>query len=372
MTKQLHALTVDVRAARGRVPVGLVLRLLAIALALLGLSRLVHPGDLQRGLAMVRDVGWPLLLVLLPTAAAMMLDAVGWRRILAALGFGVGWLRMVELRLSVEAIVLAMPGGSVAGEAAKVALLDRRAGVPLAAGAASLALTKLLLTAGDAGYLLFAAVVMALTGTGSGSLTLRLAVAGAAFTGVAAFVLRRLLRRSQPATWLGQALQRMPGARLRDWTRARTDRFAALDVATRRYFAQPVTVRTRCFAPFLLEWFTEGLETFLILRFLGQSLGLGPTLAFDGVGSLLRAVIVVVPAGLGVQDAAQIILLRQLGVADPIGTGAAFVFTKRTKELFWIVVGLAFLAIRRDLWRRSGGWRAPLSGDALSAKGRGP
>ncbi|HVR62410.1 MAG TPA: lysylphosphatidylglycerol synthase domain-containing protein [Polyangia bacterium] len=371
MTKQLHALTVDVRGAAGRAPLRFVVRLLLVALALFGLSRLVRPGDLQRGLGMVRDVGWPLLLVLLPTAAAMMLDAAGWRQILAALGFGVRWLRMVELRLSVEAIVLAMPGGSVAGEAAKVALLDRRADVPLPAGAASLALTKLLLTAGDAAYLLFAALVMVAAGVGSESLTLRLALAGAAFTGVAAFVLRHLLRRSQPATRLVRALDRLPSARLRGWIRARGERFGALDVATRRYFAQPAATRARCFAPFLLEWFTEGLETFLILRCLGQSLGLGPTLAFDGVGSLLRAVVVVVPAGLGVQDAAQIILLRQLGVADPIGTGAAFVFTKRTKELFWIIVGLAFLGIRRDLWRRPGGWPARIQADALAAKGRG-
>ena len=65
---------------------------------------------------------------------------------------------MLELRLSVEAIVLAMPGGSVAGEAAKVALLRAARRDPLAVGAASLALTKLLLIACDAAYLLLAAI----------------------------------------------------------------------------------------------------------------------------------------------------------------------------------------------------------------------
>ena len=71
---------------------------------------------------------------------------------------------MLELRLSVEAIVLAMPGGSVAGEAAKIALLERRAEVPLAAGAASLALTKLQLIASDALYLSLAGLSVGFLG----------------------------------------------------------------------------------------------------------------------------------------------------------------------------------------------------------------
>jgi uncharacterized membrane protein YbhN (UPF0104 family) len=102
----------------------------------------------------------------------------------------------------------------------------------------------------------------------------------------------------------------------------------------------------------MLEWLVEGLETLIIVRCLGLPLGIGEVLALDGIGSLLRAVVIVVPAGLGIQDATQVMLLSQFGISDPIASGTAFIFIKRTKEVFWIVIGLLFLAVRRDLWQR--------------------
>jgi len=323
---------------------------LAVAVVLV-LSRLVRAGDVERALDMVGRAGWPLALVLAPTLVAMSLDALGWRAILSTLGHAVPWRRMLELRPSVEALVLALPGVSVAGEAAKVALLRRRAGVPLTAGAASLALTKLQLIASDAVYLLLIAIALAFEDRGAHTLPVRLALGGVVFTGVATVVLALVLHRSRLAVRFAAGLARLPSERLRRWLRRQTPHFEELDRAARAHFDSPYRARLACFAPFLLEWLVEGLETLMIVRCLGFSLGIGEVLALDGIGSLLRAVVIVVPAGLGVQDATQVMLLRQFGVSDPIATGAAFIFIKRAKEVFWIVMGLLFLAVRRDLWR---------------------
>lgn len=335
----------------------LVLRLVVVAalLALLArlIHRLIHPGDLARARALVGQMRWTLALVLLPTLIAMAIDALGWRTILRTLGQRVRWRRMLELRLSVEAIVLAMPGGSVAGEAAKVALLERRAEVPLAVGTASLALTKLQLIASDALYLLLAGITVGLSADGWRlNVPAKLAFAGAALTTVVTLVLALLLHRSQSGTWLARAIARLPSAAIRAWLERRRARFEELDRATRRHFEASRAARIACFVPFFAEWLIEGAETWLILRLVGTSLTLGQTLALDGVGSLLRAIVIFVPAGLGIQDAAQLMLMRKLNVTDPIATGAAFIFIKRTKEVFWIVIGSLFLAVRRDLWRR--------------------
>jgi uncharacterized protein (TIRG00374 family) len=329
------------------------LRLAVLAGALVALAHLVHRGDLGRATSLVVRGRWPLALVLLPTLVAMAVDAWGWRAILRTLGYSVRWRRMVELRLSVEAIVLAMPGGSVAGEAAKVALLERRAEIPLAVGTASLALTKLQLIASDSIYLLLAAIGAGFTSSGwRSTLPARLALAGAGLTALISVSLALVLRWSRAGTWLARWVSRIPSAAIRNWMERRRAGFEALDQATRSHFEAPLRERLACFLPFMLEWLIEGAETWLILHFVGVTLGIGQTLALDSVGSLLRAIVIFVPAGLGIQDAAQIMLLRELGVADPIATGAAFIFIKRAKEVFWIVAGLLFLAVRRDLWRR--------------------
>ena len=148
------------------------------------------------------------------------------------------------------------------------------------------------------------------------NLPAKLAFAGAALTGVVTVVLALLLRRSRSGTWLARVIARLPSAPVRAWMERRRARFEELDAATRRHFASSRAARLACFLPFLAEWLIEGAETWLILRCVGTSLGLGQTLALDGVGSLLRAVVIFVPAGLGIQDATQLMLMRELNVTD--------------------------------------------------------
>ncbi len=151
---------------------------------------------------------------------------------------------------------------------------------------------------------------------------------------------------------LSRWLRAVPIAAVRRWIDARRAAFARVDTSTRAFFAAPRSTQLACFLPFALEWLMEGVETFVILRCLHAAVGVGDALVVDGVGSLLRTLVFFVPAGLGFQDGVQVALLGMLGVGDAPATGAAFIFIKRTKELFWIVTGATFLAVRRDLWQR--------------------
>lgn len=333
-----------------------VVRLAVLAVALLALVHfLVRPRDLAHARALLGSVGWPLALVLLPTLVAMAVDAVGWRFIIRALGHVVSVRRLLELRLSVEALVLALPGGSLAGEVAKIALLSRRTGVPSARVGASLALTKACLFLTDGLYLGVATLWAwaELRGkTGVATWPFALGTGAAALTAVIGVAMFALLREHTLATRLTTWISRWAGARVWRWIDARRAGIAEIDEAARDFFAAGWRARLRCLAPFALEWFVEGAETILILRLLGAPVGLGPLLLLDAAGSFLRAAIFVVPAGLGVQDAAMILLLRAFGVGDAVALGAAYVVIKRIKEVCWIGAGTSFLAVRRDLWRR--------------------
>ena len=345
-------------------------RLFALARLGLGLLvvavllRAIGSTDLARAARAVRGAGWWLMLVPLPTLVAMSLDTWAWRRILQLLGRHVSWRRLLELRLSVESIVLALPGGSLAGEGMKLALLQRRLDVPFGTGAASLALTKALLTGAAALYLAAGAVLLLMTGAaGTVPSVTRvpalLGLGGAVFTALLAAALVLILRGGATFVALSRRLSTFPLAAVRAWMAPRQASFGRIDADARTFFARPRRTQLACFVPFLLEWLMEGVETFVILRCLRAAVGFGDALVLDGVGSLLRTIVFFVPAGLGFQDGAQVALLGMLGVGDAPATGAAFIFIKRTKELFWIVTGASFLAVRRDSWQ---GTRAP-SGD---------
>jgi uncharacterized protein (TIRG00374 family) len=331
------------------------LRWLLVTAAVALILAFVPRADIQRSWSLLRRLGWPVGFVLLPTLAAMMLDARGWRAILTTLGHPVPWRRLLGLRLSVEALVLALPGGSVAGEAAKVALL-RRSGVPGPDGAASLALTKLMLLATDAAYLTFTGTWLAIAiafGLHASWLPALLCFASAAITAVGATGLWLVLRRSSAASGLVRRLSALPIRFLARWFERRRTQAEALDGATRRHFEAPLAARLGAIVPFALEWLCEGIETLLIFACLGVPIGFGQALAVDSLGSLLRVLVFFVPAGLGIQDAAQVMLLASLGVPDPVATGTAFVVVKRTKEVFWIAIGLLLSAGNRVSWLRA-------------------
>jgi uncharacterized membrane protein YbhN (UPF0104 family) len=326
-----------------------------VAAGIIFFVQLIRGADLDRAWMQLRHLGWPVVLVLLPTLAAMMLDARGWQAILGTLGHRVAWRRLLRMRVSVEAIVLALPGGSVAGEAAKMALL-RRMDVPLPVGAASLALTKLMLVASDTAYLALAGLWLSIaiaSGAHASWIPVLLCFAGVAVTGTATIGLALVLRRSTAATKVALRLSASPIRFLARWFERRRAQAADLDAATRSHFAAPGRDRVGAFIPFALEWLCEGIETLIILYCLGVPIGIGPALAVDGLGSLLRALVFFVPAGLGIQDAAQVMLLASLGVSDPLATGTAFIVVKRTKEIFWIAIGLLLFAGNKGAWLRT-------------------
>jgi uncharacterized membrane protein YbhN (UPF0104 family) len=61
--------------------------------------------------------------------------------------------------------------------------------------------------------------------------------------------------------------------------------------------------------------------------------------------SLIRAMLFILPAGLGVQDYGYVLFLKSFGVPDAESVGVAFVLIKRSKELIWIVVGYILMAM---------------------------
>jgi uncharacterized protein (TIRG00374 family) len=320
------------------------LRIAVVAIGAAAVVRLIRAADFGHVTDLVQHAGWPLALVLLPTGVAMGVDAQGWRLVLRALGHAVSWPALVRARLAVESVVLAAPGGPVAGEAMKVGLLRWRAGVPVAAGAASLALTKACLWGSEAAYLLIATAALAAGAGGAMRALGPLTLGGAAIVATLSAVSFAALRDGSVAARVGGVLRRVPVERVRRWIDARREALVTLDATASSFFAAPWPLRLQCLLTFTVEWLVEGAETLLILRCIGVDIEVGQALALDGVTSLLRALAFFVPAGLGVQDVTQLLLLQRLGVPDAPASAAALIFIKRTKEVFWVFTGSLFFA----------------------------
>jgi uncharacterized membrane protein YbhN (UPF0104 family) len=140
---------------------------------------------------------------------------------------------------------------------------------------------------------------------------------------------------------------------LRARLRTAHDGARSLDAYLRRVFTERRRGLAAAVGLYVIHWFIEAFETWLIVRLLGFPLDFSHALAIESACSFLRAIAFFVPAGLGVQDLGYATLFAAAGVSDPIDFGLAFTLVKRSKELVWVLIGY-FILLALPVKRRPG------------------
>jgi uncharacterized protein (TIRG00374 family) len=304
--------------------------------------------DVRGAVPAIAAAGPLLAIGLVPFVVQIALDALAWRTLLGALGHRVAWRRLIEIRLSTEAVLLSVPGGSLIGESLKPYLLSRMNSVPFGATIASVGIKRCLLALAQAAYLgvallaahgLYARCSVAVVGTESLAWYVGAAIA---LLAVVAIGLGLALSSVSVAETARRLLARLPSKRLRAGLEARRAGFAATDAALvalgdRR--ARLAVAWSLLFA----AWLVETGEAYVLCRLVGIKLDVTHVLAMEAAVVFARNAAFFVPAGLGVQDAGYLAFLSAFGVAAPLA--AAFIVVKRTKELIWIAIGYLLLFV---------------------------
>ncbi len=105
----------------------------------------------------------------------------------------------------------------------------------------------------------------------------------------------------------------------------------------------------------LAGWITGAGEIWIVLHALGHPIGFGAAIVLESLSQAARTVAFVIPAGLGVQDAAIVALAAHYGV--PAEAALALAIAKRFRELVLGIPALAaaFILERRSIVGRVGG-----------------
>jgi uncharacterized membrane protein YbhN (UPF0104 family) len=278
---------------------------------------------------------------------AIAFDTLAWARLLAILERRAPFARLLETRLAAEALRMSLPGGAMLADTLTPPLLRVRCGTPVPEGAASLAMRKCALGVSHAAFLLSAAVLGApLLSTAARSASmpwLSASLVGAALTVLGLSLGGALvLARAGTGDALWRALQRLPIAPLRRALASRREGFGRFDADAARLLRSPAAWTT--LVAFGATWLCEAAETWLLLHLLGAPVPFAQALAIEAAASILRQSGVVVPAGLGVQEAGYVLLITATGVSNPVPLTAAFAVMKRLKEAVWTGAGYVLLA----------------------------
>jgi uncharacterized membrane protein YbhN (UPF0104 family) len=285
------------------------------------------------------------LLVPVPTFFILLSDTIAWRATFehpSRFPLAPLW----RVRAAVDAVTGSVPGGLAVGESIRVLLLGRRFKVPMTEAASNAVVSKLVMAASQGLFLMVGvATASLLPRTLSGSGVLAEVAAALAFSGVMGGALLAVSR-GRLFTRLLAGMQKLGGPRWQaklvrfDEPIARLDRaFATLARVPRRQLVLAL-------AMFFVGWMCLGLEGWLILRLLDARVSVSTAISVEAIASMVRIGFFFLPGGLGAQEASYYELLRLYGVPNAEAVAAAFVITKRAKEIIWIALGYLLLLRR--------------------------
>ncbi len=297
---------------------------------------------------LLSEAGWILLWLVPLHAIPLLLDVVGWRTLLAPIAparkaglrvlFGIAAVR--------EAVNRLLPVANVGGEIVGTRLLVL-AGIPLAAGAASIVVEVLLTLIAQCVFVALGVLcLLRVTGTVHLATNLLIGLLIGLPIVVSLFV---LLRYGSVFERLGRMIEGLLGARAH-WARQR-EQSAQLDAEIRRLYQ----ARGRLMAA--LAWQVAGLcagtfEIWLALRWLGSPVSFANALALESLTQAIRHFVFLVPAGLGVQEAGLIAFGHLLGVSSEAALALSLV--KRMREILFgapALLAWQWLEGRRLIWQ---------------------
>jgi len=279
------------------------------------------------------SLNWRVLAVVLAYLIVYFFDTMGWR-----LSFrrGVklpGLWRFFLARQAGEALNYTTPSAYIGGEPVKAIVLNKRYGVNMVDGLASVVIAKTTLFLAKIAFLLMGIALalkfLRLEGlVAAGILWTFLGVLGL-------FIVFLLLQRR------GLFMLALKLARKFKLSGAFEEKQARLEEIDRTIGDFYLKERLRLFGSFvfhLLGWIAGTIEVYMILYFLGVQVDWVKAFVIEVFMKTANSAFFFVPAAIGVQEGAGYAVLAALGIGGEIGVALSII--KRIREISWAGFGL--------------------------------
>ena len=288
----------------------------------------------------IATVGYYFIPIYAVYGIGCLLDTAAWKAILSTPRKTISFSKLFQILVSGESLHRFIPAGVVVGEGAKIFLLTKQSRFNGPETVSSLVVRKLLMGLSQGMYIGVGVFLGILLSQETG--LVRLVSVGISLIILGVFFLIGIkLSRGSLFNWLFRFLRRTPviGTRIEN----NKDFFERTDIELKDFFVHKRRRGLLAFFLFFGGWLTEALETYLIIAALGIKVLPCQVMIFEPIVSLTRSIAFFIPAGLGVIDSGYASAFGSAGIANVATAGAAFIIIKRSKELFWILIGLFFM-----------------------------
>jgi len=287
----------------------------------------------------VAKVGYGILVLVGIYFVAFAIDSMTWQMTIRGVPLDLRWAyRVWKLRMVGESFNAVFPAGGMGGEPVKASLMKTHYGINYREGAASLILAK---TINMIALVLFLIGGFALMIEGRTLPKVYEYVAGAgllAFTlGVFLFfVIQRLSVTSLTGTWISRW---RIGRRVEDILHHIHDmdeRLVHFYTLAKGRFAGALFLA-------LVNWMLGVVEIYYALVFLDRPITWAEAWIIEAVAQMVRTGAFFIPAAIGVQEGAFLLVCGAITGSPPIGVAVSVI--RRIREVIWIIWGFAVGAL---------------------------
>ncbi|MBV8052484.1 MAG: flippase-like domain-containing protein [Acidobacteriaceae bacterium] len=328
---------------RSNVPIRQLLRIVVALLGAALLASLIRRAGASAVVDQVRTVGWGLALIILLGGISHLTKTLAWRFTFLSDIQNVSFARTFGLRLVSEGMGSFGLPGQVAGETARVYFLG--SALPVADSISSVTLDRGLYIATSA--LVSAAGIITALFTLSLSGAWRLyAFLFASVSALSVLMIAVAFQKRWPVfSGAARAIARLPWCR--KWLDGKQPVINSAESNLFRFYHD--APRAFC-ASLVLNLACHGmaiLEVFIVLYFMGASIGLAGAFVLEAFTKLINVVSAVNPGNFGTYEGGNMILSRLLGF--PSAAGLTLGLCRRARSLFWKGIGfLCLLAMSRS------------------------
>jgi len=315
------------------------LNLFYLGLGVLLLGAVVAEIDLAEVGVQVAKVGYGILVLVGIYFVAFAIDSFSWQMTIRGIPLNGLWAhRIWKLRMVGESFNSVIPAGGMGGEPVKAAMLKTHYGINLRDGAASLILAKTINMIALVIFLIGGFVLMI---EGHALPRLYEYIAGAGLLALAVgvflfFVIQRLSITSLTGTWLSQWRIGWRIESVLHHIHDMDERLVEFYTQTRGRFAGALFLA-------LANWMLGVVEIYYALVFLGNSVTWAEAWVIEAVAQMVRTGAFFIPAAIGVQEGAFLLVCGAITGSAPIGVAVSVI--RRIREVIWIIWGFAIGAL---------------------------
>lgn len=304
---------------------------------------LIDKKDLQ---SQISSLGFPVLVIILPYFIIILNDTWGWLNCFKKKLF-ISARKLFFIRVATETLQTSLPGGAVYAELVRPFLLKKYLHLEYPDSIASNIITKINILVAQTIFLIFGLLLLVTSFTKKISSTSLLPVPVfyiliSLFFSIT-FLLTYMLYRKNLLLLL---IRMMAKIKLQRVSRiVEKIRKPVIDINnTISLFSREN--KTRLFLTillFLFTWVLMAFESLVIVTLMGIEASIFQMIFIESMISFVRMAFFFIPGAVGPQDISIIFLFKLTGLPDPLTNAFIFTLLKRSKELFWIIIGYILL-----------------------------